>query len=287
MRRPPTGPLVPKADAPRWRRLLYEVIFEADTFSGRLFDVGLILTIGLSVATVMLDSVEAINADHGGLLYGIEWFFTILFTIEYILRLLCVRRPGWYATSFFGAVDLVAIVPTYLSIFVPGSQYLLVIRVLRVVRVFRVLKLAQYLGESNLLVEALRASRHKVVVFLVAVLSLVIILGSLMYLVEGRENGFTSLPRSVYWAIVTMTTVGYGDISPQTDLGQVLAAVIMIIGYGIIAVPTGIVTVELSHASERRHKSVSCPSCRATGHDADAKHCKYCGGRLDEGRGEA
>lgn len=274
------SPLHPGAGAPRWRVVLYEVIFEHDTPGGKLFDVGLILSILLSVGAVMLDSVATIRAQHGRFLYGIEWLFTLLFTAEYILRLLCVRRPGGYATSFFGIVDLLAIVPTYLSLVFPGTQYLLVIRLLRVLRVFRVLKLAQYLGESHMLVMALRASRRKITVFLVTVLTLVVILGSLMYVIEGHANGFTSIPRSIYWAIVTLTTVGYGDISPQTGLGQVLACVIMIIGYGIIAVPTGIVTVELSHVAGRQYAEYPCPACDARGHDNDARHCKYCGAEL-------
>jgi voltage-gated potassium channel len=263
-----------------WRRRLHEVIFEADTPAGKLFDVILIGSIVLSVLAVMLDSVAAIGNRYGSLLYGVEWFFTVLFTIEYVLRMLAIGRPLSYVTSFFGVVDLLAILPTYVSIFVPGTRYLLVIRILRVLRIFRVFKLVQYVGESHLLLQALRASRKKITVFLFTVFTLVVIFGSLIYLIEGVENGFTSIPRSIYWAIVTLTTVGYGDISPQTGLGQSLAAIIMILGYGIIAVPTGIVSVEMSQAFKRQVSTQACPECGAEGHDPDARFCKYCGSSL-------
>jgi voltage-gated potassium channel len=263
-----------------WRPLLHEIIFEADTPAGKWFDVLLIWSILLSVAAVLLDSVASIRSDHGGLLYGIEWFFTILFTVEYLLRLVSVGRPIKYAVSFYGIVDLLSIVPTYLTLLFPASKYLIVIRILRILRVFRVLKLVQYVREANVLMRALRASRRKIFVFLYTVLTLVIVFGALIYLIEGEENGFTSIPRSVYWAIVTMTTVGYGDISPQTGIGQMVASVIMILGYGIIAVPTGIVTVELSHALGEEVSTQACPECGAEGHDPDAVHCKYCGAKL-------
>ena len=262
------------------RRRLHEVIFEADTPAGKLFDVLLIVCIMVSVILVMLDSVSSVRNSWGKVLYLSEWFFTLLFTIEYFLRLISVGRPVLYATSFFGIVDLLAILPTYFSMFLPGSQYLLVIRVLRVLRIFRVFKLVQYLSEAMLLMQALRASRRKITVFLFVVFTLVIIFGSLMYLIEDPANGFTSIPRSIYWAIVTLTTVGYGDISPKTNIGQALAAIIMIIGYAIIAVPTGIVTVELSHAFKKKFSTQACPDCSAEGHDSDAKHCKYCGTKL-------
>jgi voltage-gated potassium channel len=265
---------------PDLRARLHEIIFEADTPAGKLFDVVLIISIVLSVLIVMLDSVGPINTSYGQLLYFGEWFFTVLFTIEYFLRLYSVGRPLSYATSFFGIVDLLAILPTYLSIFFPGTQYLIVIRILRVLRIFRVLKLVQYLGEARLLLQALRASRRKIAVFLLTVLVLVVIFGSLMYLIEDPSSGFTSIPKSIYWSIVTLTTVGYGDISPQTDLGQTIAAVIMIIGYGIIAVPTGIVTVELSQAFKKQLSTQACPECSAEGHDNDAKYCKDCGSLL-------
>jgi len=264
----------------RWRTVLHEVIFEADTPAGKGFDVLLIVSILVSVAAVMLDSMGGVRLRYGRPLYVIEWFFTFLFTIEYILRLLCVGRPGRYAVSFYGVVDLLAIIPTYLSLVLPGSQYLLVIRILRILRIFRVLKLVPYLGEARLLMRALRASGRKIAVFLFTVLTLVVIFGSLMYVIESKTPGFTSIPRSIYWTIVTLTTVGYGDISPQTPLGQALASIIMILGYGIIAVPTGIVTVEMTGAFSHRVSTQACPECGAEGHDSDARHCKYCGAGL-------
>jgi len=263
-----------------WRFKLHEVIFEADTPAGKWFDVLLIVSILVSVVMVMLDSVGAIQKTYGPILLAGEWIFTILFSIEYLLRLLSVGRPVAYATSFYGVVDLLAILPTYLSILIPGAQYLLVIRILRVLRIFRILKLVQYLGEARLLTQALRASRHKITVFLFVVLTLVTIFGSLIYLIEDPKDGYTSIPKSIYWSIVTLTTVGYGDISPKTNLGQLLSSLIMIIGYGIIAVPTGIVTVELTHAFGRKISTQACLECGAEGHDSDAKFCKYCGYRL-------
>ncbi|MBN2467132.1 MAG: ion transporter [Deltaproteobacteria bacterium] len=268
-----------KANSVRgWRKRLYEIIFQSDTPAGKGFDVVLIVSIVLSVIVVMLDSVGSWRSLSGNLFYLLEWIFTLLFTVEYILRLLCAGRPLGYATSFFGIVDLLAVLPTYLSVFLPGSQYLIVIRVLRVLRLFRVLKLAQYVSEAKILMQALHGSRRKVTVFLFAVLTVVVIFGALMYLVEGEENGFTSIPKSIYWAIVTLTTVGYGDISPNTTAGQVLAAMIMILGYSIIAVPTGIFTVEISRAYQR--KDWSCPVCASRSHDHDALYCKYCGTKL-------
>ncbi len=263
-----------------WRRRLRDIIFEADTRAGKWFDIILIASIVLSVVAVMLDSVRSIRATHGGLLYAAEWFFTILFTLEYIARIITVERPIRYITSFFGIIDLLAILPTYVSIVVPGSQYLLVIRVLRVLRIFRVLKLVAYVSEAKRLRQALHASRRKVTVFLFTVLTMVVIMGSIMYLIEGEQHGFTSIPRSVYWAIVTLTTVGYGDISPQTNIGQVLAAIIMIMGYAIIAVPTGIVTVELARTESHAITIRTCPACQKDGHDSEASFCKHCGARL-------
>ena len=263
-----------------WRSRLHEVIFEADTLAGRAFDLILILSIVLSVLAVVLDSVASVHDRWGDKLYLAEWAFTILFTIEYILRIVSVKKPTRYIFSFFGLVDLLAILPTYLSVIVPGSQYLLVIRLLRVLRIFRVLKLATYIGEAKLLTTALRHSRRKITVFLFTVITLAIILGSLMYLIEGERSGFTSIPQSVYWAIVTLTTVGYGDVSPVTPLGKALAAVIMIMGYGIIAVPTGIVTVELSRATAAKVTATACESCGGEGHDSNAIHCKHCGAKL-------
>jgi voltage-gated potassium channel len=264
----------------RWRIVLHEVIFEADTSAGKGFDVLLIASILASVVVVMLDSISAVRSHYSSLLYGIEWFFTFIFTAEYLLRLMCVGRPLKYAVSFYGMVDLLAIIPTYLSLFLPGSQYLLVIRILRILRIFRILKLVAYLGEARLLMKALRTSGRKITVFIYTVLTLVVIFGSLMYVIEGGANGFTSIPRSIYWAIVTLTTVGYGDISPQTILGQTLASMVMILGYAIIAVPTGIVTVEMSQAFNRKVSTQACPECSAEGHDVDARHCKFCGAAL-------
>jgi voltage-gated potassium channel len=264
------------------RARLHEIIFEADTPAGKAFDVALLLTIALSVAVVMLESVTPISERYGRLLYLAEWFFTILFTVEYALRLTCVRYPLRYARSFFGIIDLLAILPTYLSLLIPGAQSLLVIRVFRLLRIFRIFKLTRYLGEARTLMVALRASRHKIVVFLGGVLSIVTIMGAFMYLIEGPEAGFTSIPRGVYWAIVTMTTVGYGDIAPRTVLGQTLAAFVMILGYAIIAVPTGIVSAELVQAARDAvaRNTQACPGCGAEGHDRDASHCKRCGSRL-------
>jgi len=263
------------------RNKLHEVIYEAETPAGRAFDVALICIIVLSVVIVTLESIRSIRENYGDLIFTLEWTFTILFTIEYVLRLLSVEKPVRYATSFFGIVDLLAIIPTYLSLFVPGSQYLLVIRILRLLRVFRILKLTEYLTEANVLKRALHASQRKISVFLLTVVTLVVIIGSLMYVIEGEANGFTSIPVGIYWAVVTLTTVGYGDISPQTPLGQTLASLVMILGYGIIAVPTGIVSVELAQATRQGQTSTqSCPACSAEGHDADAAHCKYCGAKL-------
>src|SRR5918992_838361 len=265
--------ITPAEERPSTKRRarLHEVIFESDTRAGRYFDLALIWLILLSVATVVLESVREVREQYGKLLYALEWVFTLLFTIEYCLRLLSVRHPLRYARSFFGIVDLLAIIPTYLSILVPGSQYLLVIRILRLLRVFRLLKLSEYVTEADTLRLALRASRRKISVFISAVLLLVVIIGALMYVIEGEANGFTSIPTSIYWAIVTLTTVGYGDLSPRTPLGQILASIVMVIGYGIIAVPTGIVSVELARATrQERMTRQLCLACGAQGHDLDA-----------------
>lgn len=262
------------------RRTLHEIIFEADTKPGKAFDAALIACIVLSVLAVMLDSVGFVRDACGPWLAGAEWLFTVLFSIEYILRLISVRRPLGYALSFFGIVDFLAILPTYLSLFLPGTQYLLVIRVLRLLRIFRVFKLVQYVSEARVLGQALRAAGRKITVFLFTVITLVIVFGSLLYVIEGEGNGFTSIPRSIYWAVVTLTTVGYGDIAPQTDFGQAVSAVIMILGYSIIAVPTGIVTVAMSRTASFDVSTQACPDCSAEGHDVDAKYCKYCGAKL-------
>lgn len=261
-----------------WRIRLFEVIFEADTPAGRWFDVALILTILLSVAVVFLDSVRSIRAVYGRILTVAEWIFTILFTVEYILRNICVEKRIHYITSFYGIVDLLGVIPTYLSLVFPGTRFLSVIRILRVQRIFRILNLSPYLSELRAILQALKASRRKIMVFLVLVLIIAVVVGSLMYVIEGESNGFNSIPHSLYWAIVTMTTVGYGDISPQTPLGQLLAAVLMIMGYSIIVVPTGIVSVEMIR--NPGSGTQACPRCSAEGHDDDAVFCKYCGGKL-------
>lgn len=266
------------SEAHSFRYKLHEIIFEADTPLGKAFDVGLILCILISVSVVVLDSVPSYNERYGETFKVLEWFFTILFTIEYFLRLSCIGRPWKYVSSFYGVIDLLSVLPTYVSLFIPNGKYLLIIRILRLLRVFRVLKLVQYVGESQYLKRALWASRRKISVFLFSVFLLMIIFGSLMYIVEGAENGFTSIPRSVYWAIVTMTTVGYGDISPQTPLGQALASLVMILGYGIIAIPTGIVTSELTFG--KNISTHACQQCSAEGHDTNAKYCKFCGAKL-------
>ena len=269
------------AQSANWRNNLHEIIFEADTTAGKTFDIVLIVSIMLSILTVMLDSVKWFNSHYATPIHIAEWCFTVFFTIEYILRLLSVRQPMRYARSFFGIIDLLATIPTYLSLFLPQAQILLVIRILRALRIFRVLKLAHYLGEAQFLLHALRSSRRKIIVFLFTVLNIVVIVGALMYLIEGDQHGFSSIPYSIYWAIVTLTTVGYGDIAPQTPAGQSLAAMLMILGYAVIAVPTGIVTSELTLSAQRQTISTQCcPECSAEGHDVDAVHCKYCGGTL-------
>ncbi len=259
------------------RLRLHEIIFEADTPAGKAFDVALLVAILVSVVAVMLESVGSLKVSYGPALQTAEWTFTILFTVEYVLRIVSTGRPLRYVFSFFGLVDLLAIVPSYLSLFISGAQSLLVLRSLRLLRVFRVLKLTRYLGEADVLRTAIRSSGPKIVVFLGTVLSLVTILGTLMYLIEGEAHGFTSIPRSMYWAVVTMTTVGYGDIAPQTVLGQVVAGGVMILGYSIIAVPTGIVSAELGRSMRGEVTTRSCLECSREGHDADAVFCKFCG----------
>ncbi len=265
----------------RWKANVHQIVFEADTRNGRAFDIILMLSILISVAAVMLDSVMEIRQEYGTQLLIVEWFFTFLFMIEYLLRLWCLRQPMRYAFSFFGIVDFIAIIPSFLSLIISGGQYLLVIRLFRILRVFRIFKLIRYVGEARLLVTALRASARKILVFLFAVLTMVTIFGAIMYLLEGEEHGFRNIPVSIYWAIVTLTTVGYGDITPQTDVGRAIAALIMITGYSIIAVPTGIVTVALSKAQRLSANTQSCQDCGADEHADDAMHCKYCGAKLD------
>lgn len=242
------------------RQRLFTIIFESDTRAGRAFDLALIFFILLSVVLVMLDSVPGIHDQFGSWLLVGEWLITTLFTLEYLLRLMVARRPGRYAGSFYGIVDLLSILPTYLGIFFPGMHFLTTVRILRVLRLFRILKMVQFMGEGNNLWQALKRSRHKITVFLTTVMTVVVVVGSLMYLIEGSDGGFTSIPKSIYWAIVTMTTVGYGDIAPRTPLGQIVASLLMIVGYGIIAVPTGIVTSEMMRPTKPATGDV-CPCC--------------------------
>ena len=265
-----------------WRLKVHDFIFAAETAGARIFDIALILVILASVVAVMLESIRSVDARWHAYLYWLEWGFTIIFTVEYVVRLISVGQPLRYARSFYGIVDILAVVPTYLSILLPGAQALIVVRLLRILRVFRVLKLMQYTSAADLLLNALRASRRKITIFIITVLTLVTCLGSMIYLIEGAENGFDNIPRSIYWAVVTLTTVGYGDISPQTPAGQFLAAIIMLIGYAIIAVPTGIVTAELA-LSKKKGKAARlrvCSRCYDAAHEDEAVFCKKCGSRL-------
>jgi len=261
----------------------YEVIFGHEPGWGRTFDALLIVAILGSVAAVMLDSVASMSGRYGTQLALAEWAFTLLFTVEYVLRLWCVRSPRSYALSFFGVIDLLSVLPTYVSVLLPGGQFLAVIRILRVIRVFRVFKLVRFLGEASVLSTALRNARYKIIVFLISVICVVIVVGSVMYLVEGPAAGFTSIPRGVYWAIVTLTTVGYGNIAPITPMGQALAALVMILGYGIIAVPTGIVTAEIAALpGSAARTAVPCPACEHVEMDPDAHFCRFCGTDLKD-----
>ena len=261
------------------REKIKVIIYGTDTKAGKIFDVFLIITIVLSIITVLLDSINDYRLRYGEIFYIAEWVFTILFTIEYLLRIYSIRKPISYIFSFFGVIDFLAIIPTYISLFVPGTEVFTVIRVLRVLRIFRVLKLVQFMGEADLLRKAMIASRRKIMVFLFAVFNIVIILGSIMYLVEGEKAGFDNIPRSIYWAIVTLTTVGYGDISPITNLGQAIAAMVMIMGYGLIAVPTGIVTSEITFAAKKR-KKIICVVCNKDDIEENASFCSDCGSKL-------
>ena len=260
-----------------WRTQLHNIIYESNTSAGKAFDICLLLMIVGSIVVVMLDSIESYHNKYGDFFYVLEWVFTILFTIEYILRLITISKPVQYVFSFLGIIDLLAIIPSYLSIFFGGAQSLLVLRALRLLRIFRIFKLTHFLTEMEFLKVAVASSLKKISIFMLVVLSLVIILGSIMYLVEGKENGFTSIPESIYWAIVTITTVGYGDISPVTPWGKFIASIMMFLGYGIIAVPTGIVTTEMAMAvRSKQEKHETCPGCGKEGHDGDAVFCKYC-----------
>ena len=267
-----------------WRHRLHEIIFEADTPEGRAFDIVLLLLIAISVVTVLVESVPGYAERYGEELVVLEWVFTVVFTIEYVLRLVAVARPRAYALSFFGIVDLLAILPSYLSLFLVGSNALVVVRAIRLLRVFRVLKLGNYLDESRVITRSLAASRRKISVFLFAILMIVTVIGAVMYLIEGESNpGFNSIPLSIYWAIVTLTTVGFGDITPQTSFGQFLSAVVMIIGYAVIAVPTGIVSAEMVNETRKKRglNTQACRFCGADRHDSDAVYCKRCGHALN------
>jgi len=265
-----------------WRLRLHEIIYESATPAGKLFDVTLLFLILSSIIIVILDSSNNLHQSYGNLFYKLEWGFTIIFTIEYILRLICVKKPWRYVFSFFGLIDLLAIIPGYLSLFLAGSQSLMVLRALRLLRIFRIFKLAHFLSELQFLGVAMKGSMRKISIFMFIVLTLVIIMGSVMYLVEGGRNGFTSIGDSIYWAIVTITTVGYGDISPVTPLGKFIASVIMLMGYGIIAVPTGIITTEMAQTmrKKKQQQQQACPGCGREGHDSNAAYCKFCGEKL-------
>lgn len=275
---------------PNWKIKLHEIIYEADTPAGKLFDLVLLLTIIASIILVMLESVNSIDAKYHNILNISEWIITILFSFEYIARIITVKKPLHYIFSFYGIIDLLSTIPKYISLIFGGVHALAALRALRLLRIFRILKLARYLGASNNLVSALKASRAKISVFLFAVVIIAVILGTIMYLVEGEENGFSNIPKSVYWCIVTLTTVGFGDIAPQTPLGQFIASMIMILGYGIIAVPTGIVSAEYS--AQNKPKQVSpksiidlntqaCPNCSAEKHKDNAEFCYNCGYKLN------
>jgi len=263
-----------------WRENLFHIIFGIKSKEGKLFDRILIWIIVLSIVIVMLDSVSLVHETYPSLLVNLEWIFTFIFTVEFILRILSLKNPMSYVFSLYGFVDLMAIFPSFFSYFFPGFQSLLVIRTLRLLRIFRVFKLNQYMKEAEMLIDALRNSKNKISVFIFTVLSLAVIMGALMYLLEGEENGFTSIPKGMYWAIVTMTTVGYGDIAPKTIFGQILASLLMIMGYGIIAVPTGIFSNELVKISGKKQNEISCNRCELAQHDHDAVYCKRCGKKL-------
>jgi voltage-gated potassium channel len=269
-----------------WRYKLHEIIYGTHTPAGKLFDIILLVVILYSIIVVMLESVPAINVKYHGFLDISEWVVTILFTIEYILRIICIKKPGKYIFSFFGIIDFLSTIPKYLSFFVMGSQYITAFRALRLLRIFRILKLVRFVGESNNLLRALKESRTKIFVFVFFVIIISVLLGTVMYLVEGPQHGFKSIPLSIYWTIVTLTTVGYGDISPQTGLGQVIAVLIMIIGYGIIAVPTGIVSAQYA-ASKKSDRDAfddgrSCRNCGAEVHRKDSDYCRKCGEKLSD-----
>jgi voltage-gated potassium channel len=280
---PPRSPFADQfgpAATTGWRARWFHIIFGHEDAAGRRFDVLLIIAILGSIAVAVFDSVAQIHVRYGTLFYGLEWFFTVAFTLEYAMRIAVVDRPWRYIRSFFGIVDVLAVLPTWISLVAAGSQYLLVVRALRILRIFRILKLTRYVGEADLLWLTLIRARRKVLIFFSTILTLVLIFGALMYLIEGPEDGFTSIPTSMYWAIVTMTTVGFGDITPKTTLGKLLTSLIILIGYSIIAVPTGIFTAELAAGMRARRKYIPCTHCGQADHDGDAKYCRICGTTL-------
>lgn len=284
--RPFTAPPLNPASESGWRRRWFDIIHRHDTRPSRNFDLLLVYAIIASIVVVMFDSVQQIHVAWARWLYVVEWLFTLLFTAEYVLRLLVVKRPLRYAVSIWGIIDLAAILPTYLSVFIPGAQSLLVVRALRILRVFRILKLTRYIEESGILLQSLWRSRRKVLLFLFTVVTITIIAGTLMYVIEGPAHGFSSIPSSMYWAVVTMATVGFGDMVPQTTLGRFVTSVLILIGYSIIAVPTGIYTAELANsmreADSARRDARSCPRCGLEGHALDARHCRHCGEALPD-----
>ena len=260
-----------------FRQTLSTIIFGTDTPAGKLFDIVLIYSILISVTAVVLDSVGDLHRDYGTWFFYLEWFFTLVFTVEYFLRIYISERPVKYIFSFFGLIDLISVIPSYLALIVVGANYLLIIRMMRVLRVFRVLKLVRYMSEANLLLRSLAMGRRKIFIFFFTVIILSFIFGSLMFLIEGPEHGFTSIPKSIYWTIVTITTVGYGDITPQTVVGQFIAILAMLTGYSIIAIPTGMVTAEMAAELGRVRSQKLCNNCNRAGHETDAEFCKYCG----------
>lgn len=261
---------------------LYTIIFGTHTKGGRRFDITLIILILLSQAILILDSISSVRLQYGEILWKLEYLFTALFTLEYILRLYCSPKASSYAKSFYGIVDLLAILPTYLALFFPSASYIAIIRLLRVMRIFRILKLVRYLQDSNILLRSLLMAKRKILIFFSTVAILVSVFGSLMFVIEGPENGFTSIPQSIYWAIVTITTVGYGDLVPHTALGKAVASLTMLLGYSILAVPTGIITAELNQEMNTHRGLVRCPNCLKGRHESDAMHCKHCGSALPE-----
>ncbi|WP_106419511.1 ion transporter [Salinicola tamaricis] len=266
-----------------FRKQLFQIIFESDTRAGKTFDIALITLILLSVVVVFVDSVPHLHQHYGEWFLLVEWIFTLIFTLELVLRLYCLERPLRYLKSFYGVLDLLAILPTWLSLFLPGAQSLLVLRILRVLRVFRVLRLMEFVGEGRMLVQALRRSQRKILLFLITVLLIITIFGALIYMIEPPEAGFTSMPRSMYWAIVTLTTVGYGDIAPVTPIGQFISAFMMVLGYSILAVPTGVFSAEVIRSiREERYSDEACPGCGHEGHERDSRYCRLCGTWLDE-----